>query len=1025
MKLVDVSVDRPVMMTMAILAAVVMGLFALKDLAVDLLPEVDLPIVTVRTIYPGAGPKEIESLVSEKIEDAVSSISGIKRVQSTSLEGVSVVIIEFELGTDIDVGTMDVKDKIDEIKINLPDDAEDPTVLKLDLNAQPVITLAVSGARPLEDVYYLTDHVIVEESSRINGVASVDVLGAKEREILIAVDQKKLDAYQLSMNQIVGVIAGGNLDLPGGRIREQRREYTVRLSGAYEDLEDIQNVEIPRAGMPPIRLKDVAQIIDTFKEQRELVRLNGKSGVGLSIIKKNDANIVEVAHEIKKRLAGLETRLPADIQLELMQDRSLFIEASIKDLVSNMVLGALLTALVLYLFLHSVRGVIIAGVSIPTSVIASFNLIRYAGFTVNFMSLMALAISVGILVTNAIVVLENIQRHIEHNDDPVTSSKVGTKEIAIAVFASTLTNIVVFTPIALMKGIIGQFFVQFGLTVTFATIFSLITAFTLTPMLSARLLKKTEPTDSFLARLSRKFETFYDQLAASYRSAVENTLRRRAVTLGIITLIFFGTVIGLGKYLGFGFFVTADQGWFSIKVEMPAGTNMAQTDEALVRIERILESHRKYIKKVYTVLGKISGGVVGASNEGVEVAEITVDIGDKEARDIGVKEFYESLRKALVLAIPSASISFREISPSGGGSSAPVQLQITGTDLDKLVAISGQAETILRHMPALVDVNSTWESGKPEIKVIPRRKLITEYGLSVSQVALAIRYGIEGEVATQYRIGDDEYDIRVRFSDADKNNIKNLSKIVFLTRDGQVPLSALCDITEGSGPTQINRKNKKRMITLTAGIGSGAIGNVVSAISEQLSQLDWPDGYEYQFAGQEESRQESTGEIGQALLLAIILTYMLLAAILESYVEPVMIMSTVPLAFIGVILSLVMTNNPLDIFSMMAVVMLVGIVVNNAILILDYVHTLRHQGKALLEALLTSCETRLRPIIMTNTAVALGMLPLTLGIGKGAEMRAPMAIVSIGGIITSTIFTLFLLPILYYSYENWRAGRNA
>ncbi|HQV34099.1 MAG TPA: efflux RND transporter permease subunit, partial [Calditrichia bacterium] len=532
----------------------------------------------------------------------------------------------------------------------------------------------------------------------------------------------------------------------------------------------------------------------------------------------NDANIVEVAHAIKERIADLKTRLPGDIQVEVMQDRSIFIEASIQDLVSNMVLGALLTALVLYLFLHSIRGVIIAGVSIPTSVIATFNLIRYAGFTINFFSLMALAISVGILVTNAIVVLENVQRHIEHNDDPVTSSKVGTREIAIAVFASTLTNIVVFTPIALMKGIIGQFFIQFGLTVTFATIFSLITAFTLTPMLSARLLKKTEPKDNFLARMAAGFERFYNNLALGYRELVQKSLQRRILTIAAITVIFFGTIIGFGRYMGFGFFVTADQGLFAIKVEMPAGTNLTQTDEALRRIEAVLEKHRDTIKKVYTVLGKITGSAATGGNEGVDVAEITVDIGDKEERSVGVKEFYESLRKELALQVPSATFSLRENSPAGGGD-APVQLQITGTDLDKLVDIADQAEAILRSTPSLVDVNSSWEAGKPEIQIRPRRDLISQYGLSVTQVALAIRYGFEGQVATQYRVGDDEYDIRVRFNDADKNNIASLDKVSFVTAAGRVPLSALCDISEGSGPTQINRKDKKRMITLTAGIG--------------------------------------------------------------------------------------------------------------------------------------------------------------------------------------------------------------
>jgi len=1024
MKIVDLSVDRPVMMTMAIMAAVVLGFFSLRDLAVDLLPEVEFPMLTIRTIYPGTGPKEIESSVTEKIEDAVSSISGIKTLLSTSLEGVSIVFIEFELGTDIDVAATDVKDKIDQIKINLPKDAEDPTVLKLDLNAQPVVTMAISGNRSVASVYQIVDDVIADELGRVSGVASVDVLGGKEREILVSVDQQKLDAYNLSIMQVIQAIAGANLELPGGRIKESRKEYTVRLSGEFSSLKEIEDIEIPTINPVPLRLKDVAQVIDSFKEQRELVRLDHRPAVGLSIVKKADANVIEVAHAIKDRIASLKKQLPEDIEMKIMVDKSIFIEASIRDLVINMLLGAGLTAILLYLFLHSISGVVIAGISIPTSIIATFNLIRFAGFTINFMSLMALAISVGILVTNAIVVLENIHIHLDKDLDAAEASKFGTKEIAIAVLASTLTNIVVFTPIAFMKGMIGQFFLQFGLTVTFATIFSLLTAFTLTPMLSARLLKKAEPGDSPFRRFAQKFESFYSGLAVSYRAAVRYTLAHRLLTVVAILVIFFGTFMGLGRFMGFGFFQEADQGLFNIQVKMPAGTNLDQTNKALVQIETILERHRKDIRKIYTVLGKTTANALIGSNQGVDLGEITVDIGDKEDRDFTVKEFYESLRRELALGVPAADLTIRELTPGGSGE-APIQLQILGTDMDKLVGLAERSETILKAAPELVDITSSWEPGKPEVQLIPRRKVLAQYGIAVAQLAMAIRSGIDGQVATVYRVGDNEYDIRVRFSEKDRSNVQNIRRMTFLTAKGKVPISELAQIVNGAGPTQINRKNKKRLITLSAGIGHGAIGNIVADLKTKLNQLDWPPGYGYHFAGQEERRQESSGEIGQALLIAIILTYMLLAAILESFVTPLFIMMTVPLALIGVIFALVLTDNPLDIFSMMAVVMLVGIVVNNAILILDYVRILRERGVKLYEAMLTACENRLRPIIMANTAVILGMLPLALGIGKGAEMRAPMAIVSIGGIISSSIFTLFLIPILYYSYENWRERRRA
>ncbi|RKY96655.1 MAG: hypothetical protein DRQ13_05665 [Ignavibacteriae bacterium] len=1024
MKLVDISVNKPILMTMVVMSAVVLGLFSLKDLGVDLLPEIAFPVVTVRTIYPGAGPQEIESLVTEKIEDAVSSVSGIKNVLSTSMENVSVVIIEFELGTSVDVAANEVKDKVDAIKFTLPDDAEDPVIVKVDINATPVIQLAVNGDRPLEEIYEIVNDMIVDEINRVQGVASVDVVGGKEREILISVDRKKLDAFGISINQIIKAVASGNIELPSGKIKLERKEYTLRLKGEYDSIEEINEIIIPSTTGKNIRIKDVARVIDSFKEQRQLVRYNGQSGVGVFIIKKSDANIVETAHGVNNQIETLKKRLPPDIEVATMIDNSIFIESSIKDLVMNIILGSLLTAFLLYIFLHSLKGVLIVGISIPTSIISSFILIKYAGFTINFMSLMALAISIGILVTNAIVVLENIQNHIDRGDKPKEAAKSGTKEIAIAVLASTLTNIVVFTPIAFMKGIVGQFFIQFGLTVTFATIFSLVTAFTLTPMLASRLLAKTSHKENILTKFSKAWERFYVKLANIYRSAVGYVLKKRVVTILIIIVIFFGTMLGLARYLDLGFFTKSDQGYFVIKVDMPVGVNIDQTDEALYRIENILKRHRNIIKSVYTVLGKTTGSIFSGSTEGVDVAEILIDIGDKENRDISVKNFSESIREELVLAVPSATIGLLDKNPAGGDA-APVQLQILGIETEHIVEMSEKAKNILKGFKNLVDIESSWEVGKPEIIILPNRKVISEFGITVSQIALVLRFSIDGNVATQYRVGKDEYDIRVRFSDSDKNNINNLKQITFLTPVGKVPLSELCQITEGKGPLQINRKNKAKMITVSANLGSGAIGNTVAEIREKLDELNWPVGTEYFFAGEEERRAESTDEIGQALLLSIILTYMLLAAILESFVEPIMIMSTVPLALIGVIFGLILTNQQLDIFSMMAVVMLVGIVVNNAILILDYIHTLRTAGYKLLEAVLTSCQTRLRPIIMTNAAVSLAMVPLALGIGEGAEMRAPMAIVSISGIITSTVFTLFLLPILYFTYENWKENRKA
>ncbi|MFQ5640822.1 MAG: efflux RND transporter permease subunit [bacterium] len=1018
MFLSKVSIKRPVLMTMVIMSFVVIGLYSYLQLAVDLTPDVDFPVVTVTTVYPGAGPKEIETLIIEKIEDEVSTISGVKHVQAVAREGVAIMIVEFEVGTDVDIAAIEVKDKIDLIKADLPDDAEDPLVSKFDINAQPVLDLAVSSPRPLAEVYRMVDDVIKDQLSRVPGVASIDIFGGKEREILISVRRDRLRAYGLSILDVVGGIAAANLDIPGGHIKQGTKEYTVRLDGEFEEVEHIRKIQLVSfTRAQPIKLIEIADVIDTFEEQRDLARYESKPAVGLSVVKKGDANSVAVASGVKKEIEKLAEILPDDVEIEIARDRSVFIDRSINDVMSNLFIGILLTALVLYLFLHNVKGTIIAAVAMPTSIIATFTLILFAGFTLNFMSLMGLAISVGILVANSIVVLENIIHRIQLGEEPVTAADTGTTEIALAVVASTLTNIVVFTPIAFMGGIVGQFFQQFGLTVAFATIFSLIVSFTLTPMLAAKLLKKQnnhENKRGLLARFGKSWDKLYEELQASYKSVLNWALRRRAVVMFINTVIFLGSLF-LARFIGTEFITPSDEGQIDVTIEMPAGTRLERTDKSLDLVEQTL-SKIPEVKSIYTILGKIDGGGLAASTQGVEVGQLVVKLVEKDKRDRETKEVADEMLSKLA-AIPAADISVKPTNPFGGAA-ADLQIELTGADMDILNGLAGQLMDIVRRTKGTTSVKSSWKVGKPEIKIRPDRERIASYGLMVRQLASAIRTSIEGTVASEYRVGDNEYDIRVRFADADKHTIDQVRNI--LVRGGNsyvIPITEVADIEFGAGPTQISRKDKKRLVTVTANIAQRSLGEVQADIEAQIAQLNLPTGYGILFAGQSERQAESFANILQAMLLAIILTYMALAAILESTIHPFTIMMTLPLGLVGVILSLLITGTTLSIFSMMALVMLVGIVVNNGILLLDYIHVLRERGMEIIEAILKACSERLRPIIMMNLAVALGMLPLALGLGEGSETRAPMAIVSIGGIMTSTIFTVFLIPVIYLTFE--------
>ncbi|MFQ5866099.1 MAG: efflux RND transporter permease subunit [bacterium] len=1026
MFLSNVSIKRPVLMTMVIMSFVVIGLYSYLQLAVDLTPDVDFPIVTVTMVYPGAGPKEIETLIVEPIEEEVSTISGVKHVQAVAREGIAVIIVEFEIGTEVDIAAIDVKDKVDAIRADLPDDAEDPVISKFDINALPIIDLAISSPRPLEEVYRIADDVVKERLSRVSGVASVEILGGKEREILIAVNRDRLRAYGMSILEVVGGIAAANLDIPGGHIKEGIKEYTIRLEGEFDEVEQIRLVQLTLPHMQPIKLTEVAEVIDTFEEQRDLARYNNAPAVGMSVIKKGDANTVEVAKDVKKAINELTKVLPEDVKIEIARDRAIFIEQSVNDVMSNLLIGIFLTALVLYLFLHNLQGTVIAAIAMPTSIIATFMLILFAGFTLNFMSLMGLAISVGILVANSIVVLENIIRRVHLGEEPAVAADVGTAEIALAVIAATLTNIVVFTPIAFMAGIVGQFFKQFGLTVAFATLFSLLVSFTLTPMLASKLLKrestgKDENKRRILNRFWGWWDGVYDEFALSYKNGLRWALNHRAMVFGGITFVFFGSLF-LVRFVGTEFFTPSDEGQISISLEMPAGTRIEQTDLALQRVEEIVQQIPE-VKSIYTVLGKIEAGGLAASTEGVEVGEMNVKLVDESKRDKTTREVVKELLPKLAV-IPAADIGIKPTNPFGGGAQADLQIEISGDDMEVLNRLAEKIMDIVGATKGTTSIKSSWKVGKPEIKIVPDRERIASYGLTVGQLASAIRTSIEGTVASEYRVGDNEYDIRVRFADADKSSVDQARDIQIRGGNGYIiPITEVATIDFGEGPTQISRKDKKRLVTVTANIAQRTLGEVQGDIEAELQKLNIPPGYGIFFAGQSERQAESFANILQALILAIILTYMVLAAILESYIHPITIMMTLPLGLVGVILALLITKSSLSIFSMMALVMLVGIVVNNGILLLDYTNILRARGKGLEEAILEACSTRLRPIIMMNLAVALGMLPLALGIGKGAETRAPMAIVSIGGIITSTIFTLILIPLIYETFEKFKTHK--
>ncbi|MEW6359478.1 MAG: efflux RND transporter permease subunit [Planctomycetota bacterium] len=1018
MFLSNASLKRPIAMTTFILALVVLGAFSYTRLGLDFLPQVDFPYVSVITVYQGAGPREIETLVTQEIEDAVSSVDGVKHVRSTSMEDVSQVFIEFEMGVDVDIAAIDVREKVEEIKRELPDDAETPAILKFDVNAAPVANVALFGARPLNELWEFTDDYLKDQIGRIAGIASVDVIGGKKREIRISVDELKLCSRGLSVLHVVKRLEKENLDLPSGHITEKGREFTIRTDGEFDTVDEIRNLELVTPDGDPLHLRDVAEVDDTFEEQRQLARYKGQECVGLVVKKRADANTVQVVDKMTKELGKIRKSLPPGMQLEIASEESGFVRASVRDVQESMFIGIVLTAVILYLFLHNLRVTFIVAITMPVSVVSTFLLIYMAGFTMNIMSLMGLAISIGVLVDNSILVLENIYRHLSEGASPTDAAGRGTSQIATAVTGSTLTNVVVFVPIAFMSGIVGQFFFQFGLTVTFATFISLLMSFTLTPILSSLLLRgpggpvrwKYSP----LSVLFGSWDWGFAAVRSTYRRLLAFALRHRGLTIVAALAIFLSSFIAV-PFIGVEFVTEPDRAKAVVFVEMPPGTPLEKTNVVLQEIERRVCSMPE-ILHTFTILGK-QEGLFGRTSEGVHLGQITVSLTDRWERKKTAKQVIDDMRVALA-DIPGPIVIVQE--PAAiGGAEAPLQIEVTGLDLDRLQDVANKVIEVTRNTAGAVDVDTTWRSGKPEVVARPDRMRIAAHGLSVSDIATVLRAYVEGIVASEYRVGNKEYDIRVKLCESDRSYAARVRDMKIPCADGEtIPLINLARVEDRSGPTQILRKNKRRMIVVSANLSGRPLGNVVQDIDAALKKMGFPSGYDYFFGGKTEAMEEAFADIFMALYLAVILVYLVLAALLESFVQPFTIMLTLPLALIGVFLSLYITGKTISIFSLMGVVMLVGIVVNNAIVIIDFTTTLRGQGVGRSEALLQACTIRLRPMSMTTITTVLGMLPLAMAMGWGGEMRAPMAIVSIGGLLVSSLLTLLVIPVVYTVFDD-------
>ncbi|MBZ0180778.1 MAG: efflux RND transporter permease subunit [Melioribacteraceae bacterium] len=1015
MILAKTSINRPVLTTMGILVFLIFGALAFIGLNLDQMPDVEVPYVTVQTVYPGAGPKEIETLVTKRIEDVIATVSQIESIESYSLDGVSIIIIEFNLDKNVDVANQEVKDKVDQILNELPDDAEKPIVQKVDIRAFPIIDVVLSGDMDPRELFRIADKTLKDRFSQIQGVARVDITGGQEREIRVVLDNKDIFHNFISIPQLMQILAAHNMKMPGGYFQIDDQEYTVRLDGEFESLEELEELQVPTS-FGYKKLRQFAAVSDSGKDIRQRTiffdaekQFRNENVVRLGIVKSSEGNAVEVANAVKEALPEIKASLPSGTNLEMVNDRSVFIRSTVEDTMSNIILGIIFTSIVLFVFLTDIRSTIIVALSMPTSIISTFLLLQAFGLTLNMMTLMGLSVSVGVLVANSVVVLENIFRHKRLGLENKRAAYIGTTEVLVAVLAATMTNIVVFLPIASMSSMVGRFLSELALAASFATIFSLLFSFTLTPMLASIILPQ-KLTSGKLSDALHKVFLSWDEY---YRKLLTNVLRSKKRSILVIVTAFVLFVLSIIIYapnIGFEFMPNLDDGKIKVEVELPEGYNLYETANVLAEIENRLKSYDE-VEYILTNLGKISD-----LNTGSNMARMDVQLVDESEREAGLDKMIAGFVKKLS-SIPNAKIVVDYGSGMGMGG-APIQFYLLGQDLDILEQWKDRIVEECKDIPGLINFDNSSRAGKPEITLFPKRDKIAEAGVSVQELALTLRAAIAGLEFSKYREEGDEYDITITMKDSNVDTPEKVGNIPIVAQSGMVyRISQLADVDFTVGYTKILHRNKYTTIQFT---GSPApdvpLGNVTSEIESRLNEMDFPPGYSFSWGGNVKMMNAMISDMLFAFVLAIILTYMLLAAILESFLQPFFILLTIPLAMIGVFASLYHTNISFAITSLMALIMLIGIVVNNAILMLDYTNQLvREEGTPVREALIEACPTKLKPILMSTIAIILGMLPMALGIGDaGKEMRIPLGVVSIGGLLVSTFLTLFVIPSFYY-----------
>ncbi|MDX2127510.1 MAG: efflux RND transporter permease subunit [Chloroherpetonaceae bacterium] len=1022
MSFTGLFIKRPTLVVVLFAVLGLLGAFSYTQLSYELLPKISPPVVIITTSYSGASPNEVETGITKYIEDAVSGLDKVVTITSTSSEGNSVVTVEFDQAAKIDVALQDAQRKVNEIVALLPKDSKPPILSKFALDEVPVIRAGVTGNMAPREFYQFVKDYVKPELARVAGVAQITLLGGDEREIKVNVDAAKLRSYGISILQVTQAIKNSNLDFPTGRIKDTDGQFVVRLAGKFASIEELRELIVARSKQGgDVRLNDIAEIRDGQKEYKNINRINGKTSIGMFISKGSEANTVEVSKLAKKKIAELESlHAEKGLKFDIAQDNSLFTVDAADAVKHDLMIAVLLVALVMLVFLHSIRNSFIVMVAIPASLISTFTVMYFMGFTLNLMTLLALSLAVGIWVDDSIVVLENIYRHLEMGDDKRTAALKGREEIGFTALSITLVDVVVFLPLAFSGGIIGNIMRQFAIVIVVSTLFSLLVSFTITPVLASRI-SKFEPigNGTLLGTFGAFFENIYSKIADFYKELLAWSLKRGWVigTSSILLLFASCSLMPLG-YVGFEFITQSDRGEFSVGIELPPSTSLEETNLISQQVETMIRDIPEVVK-VSANVGASADGFLNFSSS--NIADINVSLlpkAEREAKGMRSTSDVGLYIKTQTKNIPGAKIRINTIGIFGSADETPIQLVVSGTNRDSVRVGAEVLKEVIKQTKGTTDVRLSSEDGKPETRIEIDRNKMSQFGLSIADVGGSLRVLLSGDEDAKYRDGETEYDIRVQLDEFDRSNTDFIGSLTFVNPKGQIiELKQFANIYQTTGPTKLQRRDRNTAVTVLSQVAGRASGSIWQEVQGKLKTTSIPAGVTIAPQGQLKNQGDSFGSLGLAMLAGITFVYLIMVALYNSYLYPFVVLFSIPLAGIGAMFGLGLAAKTLSIFSMLGMIMLIGLVAKNAILLVDFTNKLKEEGMNTRDALLEAGRERLRPILMTTLTMIFGMMPIALSTSAGSEWKTGLAWVLIGGLTSSMLLTLLLVPIVYQTFD--------